>query len=71
MSTESRNDSEKILLHKREVSSEGYIRTDGLFNIEGTITDKKSNDNNNRTLGGSTSNKPDDPDDDNDSNYDV
>ena len=34
----------KILLHKREVSSEGYIRTDGLFNIEGTITDKKSYD---------------------------
>ena len=29
---------------KKEVSSEGYIRTDGLFNIEGAITDKKSYD---------------------------
>ena len=44
MNTENRNDAEKILLHKRKVSSEGYIRTDGLFNIEGTITDKKSYD---------------------------
>ena len=44
MRTESKNDVENTLLHKREVSSEGYIRTDGLFNIEGTITDKKSYD---------------------------
>ena len=44
MSTESRNDVEKILLHKREVSSKGYIRSDGMFDIEGNITDKKSYD---------------------------
>ena len=44
MSTESRNDVEKILLHTRDVSSKGYIRTDGLFIIEGTIIDKKSYD---------------------------
>ena len=44
MSTESRNDVEKILLHKREVSSKGYIRSDRMFDIEGNITDKKSYD---------------------------
>ena len=44
MSTESRNDVEKILLHTRDVSSKGYIRTDGMFDIEGIITDKKSYD---------------------------
>ena len=44
MSTESRNDVEKTLLHKRDVSSKGYIRTDGMFDIEGIITDKKSYD---------------------------
>ena len=44
MSTESRNDVEKTLLHTRDVSSKGYIRTDGMFDIEGIITDKKSYD---------------------------
>ena len=44
MSTESRNDVEKTLLHTRDVSSKGYIRTDGMFDIEATITDKKSYD---------------------------
>ena len=44
MSTESRNDIEKTLLHTRDVSSKGYIRTDGMFDIEGIITDKKSYD---------------------------
>ena len=44
MSTESRNDVEKTLLHTREVASKGYIRNDGMFDIEGIITDKKSYD---------------------------
>ena len=44
MNTESRNDDEKTLLHTRDVFSKGYIRTDGMFDIEGTITDKKSYD---------------------------
>ena len=44
MSTEIKNDIEKTLLHTREVSSKGYIRTDGMFDIEGIITDKKSYD---------------------------
>ena len=44
MSTESRNDVAKTLLHTRDVSSKGYIRTDGMFDIEGIITDKKSYD---------------------------
>ena len=41
MSTESRNDVAKTLLHIRDVSSKGYIRADGMFDIEGIITDKK------------------------------
>ena len=44
MSTESRNDAKKTLLHTRDVSSKGYIRTDGMFDIEGIITDRKSYD---------------------------
>ena len=44
MSTESRNDVEKILLHTRYISSKGYIRTDEMFDIEGIVTDKKSYD---------------------------
>ena len=44
MITESRNVVEKILLHKREVSSKGYIRSDGMFDIKGNITEKKSYD---------------------------
>ena len=44
MSPKSRNDVEKTLLHSRDVSSKGCIRSDGMFDIEGTITDKKSYD---------------------------
>ena len=44
MSNESRNDVEKTLLHTRDVSSKGYIRTDVMFDIEGIVTDKKSYD---------------------------
>ena len=44
MSPKSRNDIDKTLLHTRDVSSKGYIRSDGMFDIESTITDKKSYD---------------------------
>ena len=44
MINESKNDLKKVLLHSRNVYSNGYLRYDGFFEIEGTIVDKKSYD---------------------------
>ena len=44
MSIENKNHPKKYLLHSRNVYSNGYLRYDGFFEIEGTIVDKKSYD---------------------------
>ena len=44
MSIENKNHFKKHLLHSRNFYSNGYMRYDGFFEIEGTIIDKKSYD---------------------------
>ncbi len=44
MTNESKNYFKRTLLHSRNVYSNGYLRHDGFFEIEGTIVDKKSYD---------------------------